>query len=239
MARHPIARGAGSASAGFTLVEILVVLAILAALMAMVATMVPYALKQKDKLRARSLVDNIGGTLEMLKNDADQFGKYPPTRAWDLRIGKKMVGKDLGHTNDLNVGIECIHFVINNPDIRIDHAPSTEEGAIGNTDDDKFRTIRGNASDADAREYLDPWGNPLVYINCNDYKDPKGANQILVAGQNVTIHAKKLSSKEGGGYLFPNTFQLFSLGPDGVQDDDDAGSDENAKEGDDIVYGRQ
>ena len=51
--------------------------------------------------------------------------------------------------------------------------------------------------------------------------------------QTVQIHAKMVSSKNGGGYLFPNTFQLFSLGPDGVQDDDDA------EEEDDIVYMKQ
>lgn len=226
-----------SLEAGFTLVEVLVVLAILATLMALVAALVPYALRQKDKLRAQSLVNNIGGTLELLKNDSDQFGKYPPSRARDLRIGKRQVGKDLGQPNEINCGIECVYFLLNNPDIRIDHPPTTGDDQVGNTDEDSFRNARGNASDALAREFLDPWRNPLVYFSSLDYNDPKGVNQVKLGPEYenavVEVRPKKESSKTGGGFLFKQTFQLFSLGPDGKQDDDDA------EEGDDIVYGRQ
>ena len=224
MPRAP-SRGEG----GFTLVEILVVLAILATLIALVAATIPRALMAKQKLRANTLVNGIASALEQIRND-EQYGKYPLARTRDLRIGKSMVGKELGQPNDTNVGIETVYFVLNNPDIHAAQVTADAE-LIGNTDEDSFRVARGNASDAFAREYLDPFGQPLVYFHCNDYKDPKGLIEIRTAdGRKIDVRPKKMPASAGGGFLCPNSFQLFSVGPNGEQDPDDS------EEPDDIVY---
>lgn len=245
MARHPAvaaAKGPPSrvrprrtpprprAAAGFTLVEILVVLAILATLISLVAATIPRAMRAKNVTRTQALVNQIGSTLELLRNDNEQYGKYPPSRSRDLKFGKNFIGKELGMPNDINAGIETIHFLLNNPDIQVSQVTSDEE-LIGNTDEDSFRSARGIAADALAREYLDAWGRPLVYFHSNDYKDPKNLGDITSAeGEKILVRPKKMSAKAGGQFLYPSSFQLFSLGPNGEQDPDEG------EESDDIVY---
>jgi len=229
MARRPVV-ATTSADGGFTLVEILVVIAIIATLVGLVAAIIPAAMRRKQVMRAQTLVNGVGAALEALALDGEQYGKYPPSRPRDLKIGKNFVGKELGQPNDLNSGIESVFFLLNNPLIHCNQVTADEE-LIGNADDDVFRNARGNASDPQAREYLDPWGQPLAYFHSNDYKDPKGLTEILsVDGTRIEVHPKKLSARAGGGWLGPNSFQVFSVGPDGVQDPDEA------EDGDDIVY---
>lgn len=225
MARRPVA-----GARGFTLVEILVVIAIIATLVGLVAALIPSAMKRKQVLRTNTLVTGIAASLETLNVDSEQYGKYPPSRAKDLKFGKHFVGKEIGMPNETNAGIESIFFVLNNPDIHCSQV-TTDEELIGNADGDQYRNARGNASDTEAREYLDPWGQPLAYFNSNDYKDPRGLEELQCAdGRKIQVRPKKLSSRAGGGYLGPNSFQIFSVGPDGEQDADDA------EDGDDIPY---
>lgn len=224
----------GEASAppagGFTLVEVLVVIAIIATLIGLVAAIIPRAMMAKNKMKTQTLVNSIGATLELLRTDNEQYGKYPPSRSKDLRIGKVFVGKDIGQPNEVNVGIETVFFLLNCPDIHCNQV-TADTALIGNTDDDDFRATKGNASDAKAREWLDVWGRPLAYFNANDYKDPKGLTDIQTEeGEHIEVHPKKLPTRVGGGYLNPNSFQLFSVGPDGKQDPDED------EEGDDIIF---
>jgi prepilin-type N-terminal cleavage/methylation domain-containing protein len=229
MARHPVADSKTPAG-GFTLVEILVVLAILATLISLVAATIPRAMKAKKVTQAQTLINSVGAALELLRNDNEQYGKYPPSRSRDVKFGKILVGKDLGMPNETNVGIETIFFILNNPEIHVAQV-TTDVELIGNTDEDSFRSARGTAQDAYAREYLDPWGQPLVYIHANDYKDPKGLGEILtVEGVKIHVWPKKMPTRAGGGLLNPNSFQLFSVGPNGEQDPDEA------EESDDIFF---
>jgi prepilin-type N-terminal cleavage/methylation domain-containing protein len=212
--------------AGFTLVEILVVLAILGALVSMVVAIIPRAMLGKAKLSASTLVNGIGAELESQK--LGDYGRYPPTRTTDLRIGKSTVGKDLGVPNGINVGIETVTVFLEIPEIGASQI-TQDESLIGNTDADTFRAAKGKSDDAGAREYLDPWGRPLVYFHSNDYKNYKGLDVIKPReGEDIRVWPKKVSADKGGGYMCPNSFQLFSLGPDGVQDD--------GPESDDILY---
>lgn len=224
------AAAAGGPERGFTLVEILVVLAILATLISLVAATIPRALRAQASTKCNTLLQSMGAALELLRNDNEQYGKYPPSRTRDIQIGKNKVGKDLGMPNETNVGIESVYFILNNPDIHVSQV-TADPDLIGNTDEDSFRSARGIAPDAFAREYLDPWGQPFAYFHSNDYKEPKGLTELRsLDGRKIVVWPKKLPAKAGGGFLNPNSFQLFSVGPNGVQDTDDA------EESDDIVF---
>ena len=208
--------------AGFTLVEILVVLAILGTLIGLVAALIPKAMVAKQKTRSSTLVMNTGAALNLLKTDNDQFGRYPLSRLKDMKIGKSQVGKELGQQNDVNVGIEAVYFLLNNPDIQVSQITSDAE-MIGNTDNDAYRAAKGNAGDLFAREYLDAWGQPLAYFHCNDYKDPKGLTELRSADERkIFVKPKRMKATAGGAFKNPNSFQLFSVGPNGEQDPDDA-----------------
>jgi prepilin-type N-terminal cleavage/methylation domain-containing protein len=227
MARHALEE---RPARGFTLVEILVVLAILATLIGLVAALIPKALAAKQKSRASTLVNGVGLALEALRVDNDQYGKYPPSRTRDLKVGKVLLGKDVGQQNDVNVGIECVYLLLNNPEVHAQQVTADVE-LIGNTDGDSYRAARGTATDAFAREFLDPWDQPLVYFHSNEYKEPKGLTEIQAGdGRKIEVRPKRLPAKAGGGFLNPNSFQLFSVGPNGEQDPDDA------EEPDDIVF---
>ena len=206
---------------GFTLVEILVVLAILGTLIGLVATMIPKAMVAKAKTRSNTLVLNTGAALNLLKNDNDQFGRYPLSRLRDMKIGKVHVGKEVGQQNDINVGIEAVYFLLNNPEIQVMQITSDAE-MIGNTDNDAYRAAKGNAQDLFAREYVDAWGNPLAYFHCNDYKDPKGLTDLKGPDGPISVKPKRMKATAGGAFKNPNSFQLFSVGPNGQQDPDDA-----------------
>jgi prepilin-type N-terminal cleavage/methylation domain-containing protein len=230
--RSPLASRPGPrrAEGGFTLVEILVVLAIIAILIGLAATTIPMAQRARRNTQASTLLTGIKAELAGLQMDREAFGRFPPTRCQDLRIGRKQVGKDLGTpANDLNVGIETVWFVLNCPDIPARQI-TTDATLIGNTDADNFRAALSSGGDSGAREYLDPWGNPLVYFHCNDYKEPKGCARIKTGtGETLEVRPKRMPKAAGGAYLGPNSYQLFSLGPNGVQDDDEA------EDGDDVV----
>lgn len=223
MAGGPVTAPAGGRRApGFTLVEILVVLAILGTLIGLIAALIPKAMVAKQKTRANHLINQIGAALTLLKNDPDQLGRYPLSRLRDLKIGKTMVGKEVGQQNDINVGIECIYFVLNNPDIQVQQITSDPE-LIGNADKDQYRSARGSASDTEAREYLDPWGQPLAYFHSNDYKEPKGLTDLVTPdGRKISVKPKRMKASAGGGFKNKNSFQLFSVGPNGEQDPDEA-----------------
>ena len=207
---------------GFTLVEILVVLAILATLIGLVAALIPKAMVAKQKTRAGTMVLTMGAALNLLKTDNDQFGRYPPSRLRDLKIGKSQVGKELGQQNDVNVGIESVYFLLNNPDIQVSQITADAE-MIGNTDNDAYRAAKGTAGDLFAREYLDAWGQPFAYFHSNDYKEPKGLTDLVSAdGRKISVKPKRMKASAGGNFKNPNSFQLFSVGPNGEQDPDDA-----------------
>jgi prepilin-type N-terminal cleavage/methylation domain-containing protein len=215
---------------GFTLVEMLVVLVIIAALIGMAATGIPAAMRAQRRTQATSLITQVQGALMSMQVDKESYGRYPPTRCVDIRIGRKLVGKELGTpSNDLNVGIETVWFLTNHPDIPVKQVTNNAE-QIQNCDADNFRASLSTASDSEAREYVDPWGWPLVYFHNMDYKDPKGCTRIKgLGGEVIEVRPKRLPKAKGGQYLGPNSFQLFSVGPNGQQDPDDA------EESDDIV----
>jgi len=71
-------------------------------------------------------------------------------------------------------------------------------------------------------EYVDLWGAPYVYIHCRDY----GKKLKYQLEDGTTFEAEARKNPTTGTYYAATTYQLWSLGPDGVNQNGD---------GDDVV----
>ena len=211
-------------SEGFTLIEIMVVIAIIAALIGAGSLMINIGIKKKAVMQTQSRLSAIGAALEQLRSN-DQLGRYPPTQIGKL-VFQGFDGKKFGgQPNEDNVGIETVYVVFRLPLIAV--MPQGVDDAIANTDDDKCSNPVGKLQKPDLFEYVDSWDNPLVYISASDYKDTAKVEQyVLGDGQHTKVKAVAKKNATTGEYLRPDSFQLYSMGPDGVPDTDD-----------DLVYG--
>ena len=208
-------------TAGFTLIEILVVVAIIAAMLGGISLMIGKASGARTRLAASGQVSTLGAAIERLASP-EQLGMYPPTRL-EMLIGPGSmgpVGKRLGNGgNDTNCGIETVYVAVRLKGVNVPVEGFDSEDAIKNLDDDKANEAAPGMANATLYEYIDPWGNPLVYINSRDYKDMKKVEQyVLGDGQVVKVAPRMLPN---GEFARATTFQLFSMGPDGVPGTED------------------
>lgn len=215
--------------AGFTLIEVLVVLAIISAILGGVSLMIAQAGRTRMKMDATTRVTNLGAAIEQL-NAPDKLRMYPPSHMEDLSApgsGGAGVGKKVGAPNETNCGIETVYVALRLKGIALGSVAGFEgDGGLGNTDDDQGAEMVPDLMSPKLFEYLDPWGNPLVYISARDYKNPRRVeNYLLGDGRSVKVQPKTAAN---GEYVRSTSFQLFSVGPDGLPGTED-----------DIHYGGQ
>jgi prepilin-type N-terminal cleavage/methylation domain-containing protein len=199
-------------NSGFTLIEILVVIAIIAAILGGISLMIGGAAKTKEKFATKSRVAALGLAIETL-HGPDQLGMYPPTRM-DMLVGPGTtgpVGKRLGvPTNDVNCGIETIYVALRLKGINVPTPGGFEgEDAIQNGDGDRAAEAVPDLQSTELYEYRDIWDNPLVYFSSRDYKDPKKVERYLLGnGQEVKVAPMRNAR---GEFDRPDSFQLFSI----------------------------
>lgn len=198
---------AGRRSA-FTLVEILVVIAIIAILGGL--TVAGLQLAQEE--------GHIGAerhTIAMLRSNIGQFalelGDYPPTSLKTFGV----------KGNDINEGNESLFACLQTRKRNGPFLDDIDESRWQNYDGDKLSSAEVQKIKAELDwvrggdrllEYTDYWGNPYVYIHSSDYK--KKFRYQGVDGTVFEVEAAK--SDKTGGYAAPTSYQLWSLGPDGV-----------------------
>lgn len=206
---------------GFSLIELLVVITILAALAAGGTVWIRIANQNRAKTITSQRIASIATALEEVKQ---QLGYYPPTYTRDLKApgNTEKIGEKVGVPNETNVGIETLYIAFNmtgvNPDMQ-----GLGDDALANTDEDNAAELIGKLQVTELYEYVDFWGNPIVYICNKDYKDvSKVEKYVLGNGTEVTVAPVK--SDKTGQFVRAQSFQLFSLGPDGqLGGDDDIG----------------
>lgn len=204
---------------GFTLIEIMVVITIIAALAGTASLMIRIAQKKKMVTDTQSHLGSLVAAIEGLKS-SDQLGRYPPTSITKLSF-PGFDGKKFGALpNETNVGIETLFVVFRLPGITVMPQGFDTEDSLGNTDKDHAKAL-GSMKKDDLFEYLDSWGNPIVYFSNSDYKDTSKLEQYVLGDGTTTVKVHPKKNEKTGEFIHPDGFQLFSLGPDALPDTED------------------
>ena len=100
-----------------------------------------------------------------------------------------------------------------------------EDFAVFN--DDKMGKIVVHGDSNELFEYVDAWGNPLVYFHSRDYKKPQQFGSVKMGQEQgyEEVTAKPWKDEKTGRFKNPGDYQLFSAGKDGIfNTDDDIGN---------------
>lgn len=175
---------------GFTLIEMLVVIAIIVILMALLLPVLGAARESAKKKATRALIDGITAGMERYFTE---FDEYPPSTDSGMgdtpdpaSIYKYLCGTDgRGITRVIGSGIDkkVRHY---DPFI----SPPPENQIKSGTD-----TI-----------IIDSWGKPVVFLNCRYYTESQKAGNPSYVPDSTCKN--------------PNTFDIYSTGPDREKDSD-------------------
>jgi prepilin-type N-terminal cleavage/methylation domain-containing protein len=203
---------------GFTLVEMLVVCAIIAILTGLTMVGLQRARKSGDDTACSLDVQMLVSRIQNLKNG---FGDFPPTSLSDIKI----------KGNGINDGNESLFAFLLARKHGGPFADDLKEDRWRNFDADEVKgadvkiiakELQWTRGNNQLLEYVDLWGYPYVYIHSRDY----GKKFKYQLEDGTTFEAEARKNPATGTYFAATTFQLWSIGPDGINQNG---------EGDDIV----
>jgi len=230
MQRRPINSSASSAvpvqsSGGFTLVELLTVIAIISVLAGLTYGSIAVARKFADQKATQQEIQNLVAAANSYNS---AWGDYPP----GMLAAFKLKG------NGVNEGNEALVLALSGRKKGGPFHEAFPETRLENGDVDQLaaRDLQALKKDLDfpqtalqLYEYLDLWGNPFVYIHNRDYGTKakiKYTSRPRDSSVAVTVEVLAAKSAKLGTYQAPTSFQIWSFGPNG--------KNENG-EGDDIT----
>lgn len=200
-----IGAGKGRRSA-FTLIELLVVVAVIAVLAGIITPTLILARRHAT----RKMVENEITELKVAAGSYfSDFGDYPPSQLSDLP------GLSKEKSNKINEGIECLIAAL---------ATRSKNGPYFEPKEERLQNYDGDAvgdkaaltqlnwyfGTAHLFEYVDPWGNPYIYIHNRDY--PSAASYRNAQG---VFKVQAAKSKKTAVFHDLYGFQIWSCGPNG------------------------
>jgi len=205
---------------GFTLIEVLVVVSILGVLAGLISILVVQAQRKREEMEAKLVVQTqLPTAINRFK--AEINNRLPPMTMAELAGYPGWAGLAVTG-NTTNECVECLYVALRHKDLTTQLTELAGAKPFGNTDGDIWNKIPDGSDVPEAREILDTWGNPIVYISKNGYDQP--VRIVNAKGTEVEVHAVK---KPSGVHYNQDSFQVISLGANGVQDDsggDDIGN---------------
>ena len=200
IAPHSLPPAPSRRTAGFTLIEMLVVLAILGLLLGFTGVAV---MRYMESGRVTDCGARITAVGLLLDSYADRMGDFPPSKLSSLGITD---------ANTVNEGSEALVAALRATEYG---GRRPEESWLGNVDDDTTQTKRFADGSRALLELVDPWDNPIIYIVHGDY-DGEGVYRLTgdFGEEDVTVRAAKNPLTEGFHKF--ESYQLLSAGPDGL-----------------------
>ncbi len=199
---------------GFTLVEMLVVIAIISTLMGLALASIQVARRFSDK---KATAGDILLLVQAINNYQAQYGDYPPSSLSALKV----------KGNGVNEGNECLVLCLSGRKKGGPFHEAFKEDRLSNLDNDAlsgkdFQAVK-KALDlpqdvAQLYEYTDLWGNPFVYIHNRDYSAKK-IQYTDNEGKPVTVQAAR--SAKLGSPQSATTYQIWSFGPNRINENGD------------------
>lgn len=210
-----------TASNGFTLVELLVVIAIISLLGTLMITTFTSAQRDAKDFEVKAFIQTVGASLEVYQSDR-RNGVYPPSSLEGFpALGTKL-------PNKTNLGIEAMVVCLSSPNFSGLKDSAAMEERLENIDEDDSARRMTKFGDRQLFELVDPWGNPLVYFNAQDYENRNvraySRTEPDVLDYEVVTVKPWLNPKTKSPYN-NSSYQLFSAGPDGIfNTEDDIGN---------------
>jgi len=191
--------------AGFTMIEILVVIAIVGLLLGMVALAVG---RQSETGRIADCRARIETLALLLESYRDRTGDLPAAR---------LSAHGITDADGVN---ECAEALLVAFRSTAWNGRRPDERWLGNTDGDAATAWRAFDGSSALLEVLDPWGNPLLYLPAAGYGQSclirtDGERGGFDQSASATINPLTRTHWHADG------FQLRSAGPDGLFDTDD------------------
>jgi len=204
---------------GFSFIEVLVVMGIIAVLSGMVVVAIGiWGRKGPIFLTRQRMQKVVLGAQEIKRH----FSVFAPTNPRDIYVRFSNIEKLKLPQNRTNEGIESLVLAIYYKTMKYDPQliRSLDDGDFVNTDDDELGAPAGRLMVPAMWEVVDEWENPLIYFEARDYQKyfESGATYTTMRGDDVDARPWK---NEDGTYAQSDSFQLFSMGPDGEPNTED------------------
>jgi prepilin-type N-terminal cleavage/methylation domain-containing protein len=194
-----------SNAAGFSLIEVLVVITLIGLLMSFAAVSLG---RYRETGRITDCRARIVALSLLAESYADRTGDYPPSRLAHVGVQD---------ANDVNEGIEAFSVALRD---RRYAGGRPDEQWLANGDDDHSSDL-GSADGSDALlELVDPWDNPLLYFVHGDY----GATAVYRLDDGMgarDVDVRPAMNPLTNSFHRFDSFQLRSTGPDGLLDTED------------------
>ena len=196
-------------TSGFSLVEVLIVMAILAVLVGGVLVIIGYSV---ERTRSLQTTQTVAQATILIQDWRGRFSHYPPSAMTRMERIFDEPCCTRQPVNGTNEGIETVFQALYWPGF--DTPAQWQPEQLGNTDDDRLEKPVNGTGSLELTEIVDAWGNPLVYFASDEYARYEDGGARYRRGA-VDVEPRPHRLKDGS-FARPRSFQVFSMGPDGV-----------------------
>lgn len=195
---------------GFSLIEILVVLTIVGLLVTLSGGAYLRYVTYSERVKTRTDIVKLE---QYAQHYNEEMGTYPPSLL-------KILGLNSTGSSD-NEGIEAFVQALYHKEYDGEGFRPDSTAELINSDGDESDKAKTIFQSRDLFEIQDSWGNPIVYIRYTEYVTPFTYYVETEDGTLESLDVRARKNPDTGIYYNFESFQIISLGPDGLFDTED------------------